>query len=813
MTALKFALRQLQKNPGFTAVAVLTLALGIGANTAIFTTLYSLVWRPLPVKDPTTVVNLHQSFDGPSARQALGGINRLSYPEYLNYRDRTRTLSGLLGFEDANFTLGDTKTSRVSGILATGNYFDVLGASPELGRVWSANECDVPGACPVVVLSHGFWQRQFGADPGIVGRTVTLNHQAMTVIGVLPSEFRGTELKAPEVWVPLLMHDQLFTDEPGRLDAKDFSWLQVVGRLKTGVSIAAARQELNVIALQSDADSSITGWPARKSQVQVKTGAYFNSPEDIKQGLPVALVVLFIFALPLVVVCANVSNLVLARASVRRREIGIRLSLGAGRARLIGQLLIESFLLAGIAGGLGLTVAFLAPRLMLNLLPPDALGVLDFTPNLAILGYCTAVSIFAAACVGLAPAFHATRLELTSLLSTQAAPLGKRIAGVRLRNVMVVTQVAVSVLLLVCAGLLVRGVHRALSTDLGFERKNLFVLSVDREASGYNAAQTRQFRVNLTERLAGFAGVKATSLANLAPFMGNSTTTVRLEPANASAPGELANFNVVSPSYFETLGVGLLEGRGFNRMDEQNNTHIAIVNEAMARRFWPGANPVGQHFYGLSTEPQEVVGVVRDFCTTMPGVMDGPFFYLPTSIENDAANTVLVRTDGAHAVTGNVLQDLIKSIDANASVRIRTIDQNINQRTTPMKLASILSSILGLLALGLVAIGVYGVLAYVVSQRTREIGVRIALGAESRMIQRQMVGEGLRVIMVGVGIGILLAALGSQVLRNAIFGLGTLDPITFLSVTLLLLAASALACWLPARRAAKVDPMEALRNE
>ncbi len=813
MNDLKFAFRQLVKNPGFTAVAVLTLALGIGANTAIFTTLYSLVWRPLPVKDPTTVVNLHQSFDGPSARQALGGINRLSYPEYLNYRDRTRTLSGLFGFEDANFTLGDTKTSRVSGVLATGNYFSVLGASPELGRVWNASECDDPGACPVIVLSHGFWQRQFGADPAIVGRTVILNHQALTVIGVLPREFRGTELKAPEVWVPLLMHDQQFTDEPGRLAAKDFSWLQVVGRLKSGVSMAAARQELNIIASQSDADSSITGWPARKSRVEVKTGAYFNSPEDIKQGLPVALVVMFIFALLLVVVCANVSNLVLVRASVRRREIGIRLSLGAGRGRLIGQLLTESFLLAGIAGGLGLTVGFFAPRLMLNLLPPDALPVLDFTPNLAILGYCAAVSFFAAACVGLAPALHATRLELTSLLSAQAAPLGKRIAGVRLRNVMVVTQVAVSVLLLVCAGLLVRGLHRALSTDLGYDRKNLFVLSVDFEASGFNAAQAHQFCANLTERLAGFAGVKATSLANLAPFMGNSTTTVRLEQASSSASGQLANFNTVSPGYFETLGVGLLEGRNFSRADEQSNAHFAIVNEAMARHFWPGANPVGHHFFARSTEPYEVVGVVRDFSTIVPGAMDGPFFYLPASTQNDTANTLLVRTDAARAVTGNALQDLVKTVDDHASVRIRTIDENIDLRTTPMRLASILSSILGLLALGLVAIGVYGVLAFVVSQRTREIGVRIALGAESRMIQRQMVGEGLRVIGVGVAIGILLAALGSQVLRNAIFGLGTLDPITFFGVTLLLLAVSAFACWLPARRAARTDPMEVLRNE
>ncbi|HVV74312.1 MAG TPA: ABC transporter permease, partial [Verrucomicrobiae bacterium] len=582
MNDIKFALRQLAKNPGFTAVAALTLALGIGANTAIFTTLYSLVWRPLPVEDPGKVVNLHQSFGGPSARQALGGINRLSYPEYLNYRDRTRTLSGLLGFEDANFTLGEAESSRVFGALATGNYFSVLGVSPELGRVWTASECDVPGACPVVVLSHEFWQRRLSADPAVVGRTLFLNHQAFTVIGVLPRKFRGTELQVPEIWVPLLMRGQLFKDEPGRLAAKDFSWLQVVGRLSPGVSLAEARQELGIIALQSDADSSITKWPARKSRVDVKTGAYFNSPEDIQKGFPVALVVMFVFALLLVVVCANVSNLVLARASTRRREIGIRLSLGASRTRLVGQLLVESFLLGGLAGGLGLALAFSAPRLMLTLLPPDLLAVLDFTPSLPILGYCAAVSVLAAACVGLAPALHATRLGPAPLLSAQAAPLGTRIAGVRMRNVMVITQVAVSVLLLVCAGLLVRGLHRALSTDLGFDRKNLFVLSVDLEASGYNPAQAHQFCDSLAGRLAGLAGVKATSLADLGPFMGTSSTTVHLDEDKALAtPSErLANMNTVSRGYFETLGVGLLAGRGFSRADGHSSARTAIVNEA-----------------------------------------------------------------------------------------------------------------------------------------------------------------------------------------------------------------------------------------
>ena len=426
MNDLKFALRQLLKNPAFTAVAVLTLALGIGANTAIFTALYALVWRPLPVKDPAAVVNLHQSFAGPSFRRAIGGINRLSYPEYLNYRDRTRSLAGLLAFEDGNFTFGDAKTSRVTGVLATGNYFSVLGATPELGRLWSAAECEVPGASPLVVLSHGFWQRQFGGDRGVVGRTVFLNHRTLTVIGVTTPDFRGTELLVPDMWLPITMRDQVM-DEPGRLAARDYSWLRIVGRLKPGVSLAEARRELAVVALQSDGDAAITAWPARKTQMEVKPGAYFNSPEDMRNGLPVVLVVMVVIGLVLVVVCANVSNLLLARATARRREIGVRLALGAGRARLVRQLMKESLLLSGIAGVVGLALAFSLPRLLFNLLPPEALPALDFSPNLAVLGYCSAISLLAALCVGLAPALHATRLDLASMLSAQGTPPGQRL--------------------------------------------------------------------------------------------------------------------------------------------------------------------------------------------------------------------------------------------------------------------------------------------------------------------------------------------------------------------------------------------------
>ena len=814
MNDLKFAFRQLLKSPGFTFVAVLSMALGIGANTSLFTVLYALVWRPLPVSDPGSVVNLHQSFAGPSSRSAIGGINRLSYPEYLHYRDRTKTLSGLLAFEDGSFTFGDTKTSRASAVMATGNYFSVLGATPAQGRLWSAAECDVPGASPIAVLSHGFWQRQFGGDPGIVGRTVFLNRRSLTVIGVTAPGFQGTDIRAPDMWVPLLLRTQLVPEEPTRLKERDFSFLRIVGRLQPGVSLAEARQELGTIALQSDTDAAITGFAQRKTQVEVKTAAYFNSPEEMRQGLPIVAVIMVAVGLILVVVCANVSNLLLARATVRRREIGVRLALGAGRARLIRQLLTESLVLAGIAGAIGLVLAYWMPQLLFLALPAEGMPVLELTPNLTILAYCMGVSLVAALCVGLVPALHATRLDLTSLLSAQGALLGQRIGGARLRSVLVITQVAVSLVLLVSAGLLVRGLRRAMSTDLGFDRKNLFIVSIDPEASGYDANRVHAFYADLQERLRGVAGVKSTGLVDLAPFDGTSSTSIELDRgASAGTQNLMANLNTVSPGYFETLGIGLVQGRHFTAADASSGTRITVISQAMASRFWPGESAVGKHFFSGGPDALEVIGVARDVSTLTPGVMDGPFFYQAVFTAKDGGHELLVRADAAHPISAQALRDLAQSMDHGATVAVKTMDDNVAKRVLPARLASAVAGALGLLALGLVAIGIYGVMAYVVSQRTREIGVRIALGAESWMIQRQMIGEGTRTVAIGIALGLLLAALASRVLQGAIFGLGPLDPVTFLGVPLLLLSISTLACWLPSRHAARVNPTEALRHE
>jgi len=813
MNDLKFTFRQLLKNPGFTAVAVLTLALGIGANAGIFSLLYAIVWRPLPVKDPAELVNLHQGFAGKNSRYIYHGLYRVSYPEYLNYRDRGASVADLIASEETTLTLGGAEASRVNAVFATGNYFSVLGANTELGRTWSAPECQTPGACPFAVLSYLFWQRHYGSDRDVIGRTILLNRQPITIMGVAARDFRGADIIRTDVWVPVLMREQL-VPEPGQLAARDFSWLRAIGRLKPGVSLAQARQAFNLIAAQSDLDATITSHPERKANVQVKPAAFFNSPEELGHGLPIAAVVMTMVGLVLLAVCANISNLFLARTSARRREIGVRLAVGASRGRLVWQLLTESLVLAGVAGIAALGVVMLLPKLWIAWIPGPPIN-LTFTPNLIVLGYCAAVSILAGAAFGLAPALQSTRLDVNSVLAAQGPLLGRRIAGTRLRHVLVVTQVATSFVLLIAAGLLVRGLQRALVADLGLEQKNVFALSPDTKASRYSAARTSAYYSRLGEELRHLPGVKSVALAAVVPFTGSRNEMAGPEQvAGADAIGRiLVNVNFVSPNYFETLGINLIRGRCFTEAEAQQLLPLAVVSQAMADRFWPGADPIGRRFSNGGPQLYEVIGVARNVSSLLPGRMDGPFCYRAAVPGTNVALSLIIHAAAGQQNLAKTMRELAIGIDPDVALSIRSLEDNIEEALRPAKLAALLTSSLGLLALGLVAVGLYGIMAYVVSQRTREIGVRIALGAPPGRVQRQFVAEGVRVLSVGVGIGLVLAIASSHVLTRVLFGLSPLDPTTFTGVGALLATIAITACWLPARRAARVDPMEALRYE
>ena len=810
---LRFAFRQLLKNFGFTGVAVLTLALGIGANAGIFSLLYAIVWRPLPVKDPTGLVNLHQGFSGKNSRYIYHGLYRVSYPEYLNYRDRGAAVADLIAFEESKLTVGGTEASKLNAVFATGNYFSVLGATAELGRTWSAAECAAPGACPFAVLSYDFWQRQYGGDRGVIGRTISLNRQPITILGVAASDFRGADIAVPDVWVPLLMREQL-VPEPGQLTARDFSWLRVIGRLKPGVSAAQAQQAFNLIAAQSDLDATITTHPERKANVQIKPAAFFNSPEELGHGLPIAAVAMTMVGLVLLAVCANLSNLFLARASARRREIGVRLALGASRGRLVRQLLTESFLLSAVAGVAALGVVMALPRLWVAWIPGPPIN-LSFTPNAVVLGYCAMVSLLAGIGFGLAPALQSTRLDLNSILAAQSALLGRRISGARLRHVLVVTQVTISFVLLIAAGLLVRGLQRALSADLGLERDNVFVLSPDTKASRYDAARTGAYYSHLTERFSALPGVKAVALAAVVPFTGSRNEMAAPEPTTAADRSGrlLVNVNFVSPNYFETLGIVLVRGRHFTEAEAQSHLPLAIVSQAMADRFWPGVDPIGRRFSNGDPQPYEVIGVARNVSSLSPGQIDGPFCYRAAIPSGEVPLSLIVHAVAGRTALMKAMREIATALDPNVAFSIRSFAENIELALRPAELAALLSGSLGLLAVGLVAVGLYGVMAYVVSQRTKEIGVRIALGAPPARVQRQFIAEGVRVVGIGVAIGLVLAIASTHVLVRVLFGLSPLDPLTFTGVVALLTTIAITACWLPARRAAKVDPMEALRYE
>ena len=813
MNDLKFALRQLLKSPGFTAVAVLTLALGIGANAGIFSLFYSIVWRPLPVKDPAGLFNLHQGFAGKNSRYIYHGLYRLSYPEYLNYRDRGTSVADLIASEETTLTLGGAEASKLNAVFATGNYFSMLGATTELGRTWSAAECEKLGACPFAVLSYGFWQRHYGGDREVIGRTIILNRQPITVLGVSAPEFRGVDIAVPDLWVPLLMREQLIA-EPGQLAARDFSWLRVIGRLQPGVTLALAREAFNRIAAQSDPDAAITTQSERKSNVQIKTAAFFNSPEELGRGLPIAAVVMSMVGLILLAVCANISNLFLARASSRRREIGVRLALGASRGRLVWQLLTESLLLAVMAGIAALCVVMSLPRLWIAWIPGPPIN-LNFTPNLAILGYCATVSILAGVAFGLAPALQSTRLDVTSMLANQAPLLGRRIAGARLRHVLMVTQVATSFVLLIAAGLLVRGLQRALDLDLGLDRKNILALSPDTKASRYSAVQASAYYSQLADRLGELPGVKSVALAAVLPFSGSRMEMVAPQPASQSDPAAriLVNVNFVSPNYFETLGIALLRGRRFTETEAQQHLPLAVISQSMADRLWPGADPIGRHFSNGDQQPYEVIGIARNVSSVVPGQIDGPFCYRAADPAGAVGLSLVLHSAPGKQSLQKPIHDFATALDPAVAFSIRSLEDNIEQAVRPAKLAAFLTGGLGLVALGLVAVGLYGVMAYVVSQRVREIGVRIALGAPPARVQQQFVSEAVRMLSLGVLIGLMLALAGSHVLVRALFGLSPLDPTTFTGVAGLLVTITLTACWLPARRASRVDPMVALRME
>jgi macrolide transport system ATP-binding/permease protein len=795
---VRYALRTLFKHRNFTVAALLTLALGIGINTSIFTLLYSVAFRPLPVKDPDRVVNVYQTLEGEFSRQVEGNVALLSYPEYLNYRDSVASVSDLAASADVSLYLDGNNVEKINGLMVTDNYFSLLGGTSALGRTLSAKECQTPLQCPVAVISDAFWQRRFGSDRSVIGKSLTLNRQHFTVIGVAARDFHGAEMNVPDVWIPVTMQPALMP-ETKFLDLANLSWLSVVGRLKNDVSLQQLQAQMQLVAARMDQE-----YPGRKTSVSVMKGSYLNSPEIRSEGLPIAVLIMAAVGLVLLIACANVSNLMLARAAARRKEIAVRLALGASRWRLIKLLLTESLVLAVLGGLAGLFLAVCLPPILLSVIPEAGLDV-DFKPNATVFAYMFLISLITGVAFGLAPAIQSTKPNLTSALKStkQRARSSRR---PHLRNLLVIGQVAVSLVLLIGAGLLVRGLQKAQSTDLGFDQKNLVVLSMDLATQGYDEARATTLNTQLSERLKTLPGIKSVSVAEVVPFSGTRETSVEIEGREVAGIGA----NIVSAEYFQTLGIPLRRGRQFTVEDTRTGTSPAVISQSMANRFWAGADPIGKRFKD-DAGSHEIIGVVADISSRQVGTLDGPLFYTPV-LPGKSGHRFVLRTNDTSASV-NAVRDVVRSLDQNVFVSVEPLEESVRRMLEPARTGAWFSGTVSLLALLIAATGIYGMLSYHVVERTSEIGIRMALGAQPSNVLLLIVTDGMKLAAIGTAIGIAAAIVVTKLLTSTVFGVAPTDPITFVSVSLGALVVALLACYFPARRATKVNPLIALRSD
>ncbi len=814
---LRFALRLMAKKPALTVMAVVSLALGIGVNSSIFTLVNAVLLREPPIAQPDRVVEVYTS----SSEGFPYGTS--SVPDYFDYRDQSDVFAGLGAGRTYPVTYDDgEKTELLMGEMVSGNYFDVLGIRAHVGRTFLPEEGRTPGTHPVAVLGYDFWQRRFGGDPAVLGRTLKLNGQELTVVGVAAESFKGTlPVFSIEVWLPLMMSDQL--SEKPFLDRRGSRTLMLKGRLKPEVSLGEAQAQLGTLARrlgseypETNEDREVTLVPIR--DVILNPG--FDGP-----ALGVAGFLMAVVGLVLLIACSNIANLFLARASERQKEIAVRLALGAGRGRLVRQLLTESLLVAFLGGLLSLLVATWTARLIAGFRPPIPIPVaIDLGVDLKVLAFTLLLAVLTGVLCGLAPALQASRPDLVPALKDEGAELGRGYRRFGLRNFLVVGQVTVSTLLLIGAGLFIRSLLNAQSIDPGFKlRRGVAATLMPQLGGAYTDAEAEVLYRDLLERARAIPGVTSAAVAEFLPLglaMSNKGVWIEGQELPEGEDPPAIDTMAIGPGYFRTLGIALQRGRDFTDRDDASAPGAVIVNETLARRFWSGEDPLGRRLFFDDAEDApvyEVVGVAADGKYRTLGEEPRPYIYTAYAQTGDFMLTLILAAAGGPRAEGETLgsmRRLLNEVDPHLTIfEIKTLTEHLDIMLFAPRMGAALLAAMGLLGLILASVGLYGVVAFSVARRTREIGVRMALGAGKGDVLAMVVREGMVLVAVGVVLGVAVALAATRALQGFLYGIAASDPTTYVAVPLFLLAVAWLANFLPARRATGIDPIHALRYE
>jgi predicted permease len=826
---VRLALRGLLRSPLFSIVAILSLALGIGANTAIFTLIDQMLLRKLPVKNPDELVMLYQQ--GPHSGSNMGSRMH-SYPIYQEYQKRAEPLGEVIARRLVSTSVSvDNQTERLDAEMVSGNYFSMLGVGPAAGRVFNSAEDDqVYQGHPSVVLSYDYWVRRFAGDPGVVGKKILVNNYPMTIVGVSAAGFAGIDpVRSPQIRVPILMKPVIVPEwEWVRMDDERTRWVQVFARLKPGYSVESAQGPLQGLFLQiRQHEMTLPGaknWSPyirerfMQGRLVVEPAAmgYSTLRNDFSTPL---LVLMSMVGLVLLIACANVANLLIARAFMRQREIAVRLSLGASRGQLMRQLLVESLLLSFAGGALGLAVAVGLTRTLLSFIPTDGRPLLiAATPDWRILTFTFVLTLVTGIVFGLLPALRASRPDTWSTLKDTGGAVAGAGGHLYLRKGLVTAQVALSFLLLFGAGLFVRSLDNLRTTDTGVVMDNLVTFQVAPALSGYSNERATAFYQQLLERLRGGAGVKSAGLAGVAILTGNEwDSTMSVEGHQAKDGEDMQAFmNSLSPGYFETMGIRFLEGRDFTQLDAKKDETVAIVNRRFAEHFFPGQSALGRHV-GFGSGPEtkltiEIVGVVENSLYEGPREGVRRQVFVPNWGNNGA--TFYLRAAAASSSAYALIRNEVKNLDASMPVyQMKTLEAQLDETLLTDRLIATLSAGFGLLATVLASIGLYGVMAFVVARRRKELGIRLALGAEPGLVVWMVMKEVLVLLAIGLAVGVPSAMALGRYVSSQLYGIQPNDPWLAVGTMMLLAVVAAVAGLIPARRASRIDPILALRYE